>query len=170
MFIDWLNYYIIAKHNGMAPIKAWVPELVMRVETIHYSTLFPFWPVEVFSGAGGRAYSVWWSGVRWVFIYLELQCDMAKCIYGGEEETLDQTWRWISDSLLAYRLKIPPAINRALHYTRYRILWCKPTSPCIRKPRTLQFSYIPHRMRTTAMSLVVNTRTLLHTVLNAYLI
>jgi len=52
---------------------------MMRVETIYYSTSFRFWPVENFSGAGGRAYSVWWNGAGWVFIYLELQCDMANC-------------------------------------------------------------------------------------------
>jgi hypothetical protein len=41
------------------------------------------------------------------------------CIYEGVGEGLDQTrrCRCISDSLLAYRLKIPPAKNRALRYT-----------------------------------------------------
>jgi len=97
-----------------------------------------------------------------VFIYLELHCDMANCIYGAEAETLNQTWRCISDSLLDYRLKISPAINRALHYTRYGISWCKLKSLCIRIPRTLQFSYIPHRLRTTAMSVDDNTNTASH--------
>jgi hypothetical protein len=61
------------------------------------------------SGALGRAYSVWWSGEGWVFICLELQYDKVNCIYWGGEHTLEQTWRCrcTSDSLLAYRLKIP---------------------------------------------------------------
>jgi hypothetical protein len=64
---------------------------MLRVETILYSMLFRFWPVEDFSGAGGRAYSVWCSGVGWLFIYLELQRDKAICIYRCGEQTLDQT-------------------------------------------------------------------------------
>ena len=49
----------------MAPIKVWVPELTMRVETIHYNTLFRFWPVEDFSGAADgptRCGEVAWGG------------------------------------------------------------------------------------------------------------
>jgi len=40
-------------------------------------------------------------------------------------EGLDQTWSWISDSLLAYLWKIPPAKNHALHYGQLRsvLLW-----------------------------------------------
>ena len=34
---------------------------------------------------------------------------------GGVEKPLDQTCRYISDSLPAYRLEIPPAKNRALY-------------------------------------------------------
>ena len=34
MFIDWINYYIIAKHNKMAPIK------------INKYCLLKYWPYE----------------------------------------------------------------------------------------------------------------------------
>ena len=64
------------------------------------------------SGGGGRAYWVWRSGKGWVFIYLEL----VACTCGGGVKTREQTWRYISELLLTYRLKIPPAKNRALHY------------------------------------------------------
>ena len=42
-----------------------------------------------------------------------LNCDKVNCAYGGGEETLDQLC--VSDSLLAYRLKLPPAKKHALH-------------------------------------------------------
>jgi len=71
------------------------------------------------SGIGGLACWVRWGGEGWVFaregqLYLRWQ-----------REGLDQTWRWISDSLIAYRLEIPPAKNRALHYGQLRsvLLW-----------------------------------------------
>jgi hypothetical protein len=38
------------------------------------------------SGAGGRAYWVWWNGEGWVFICMELQCDEVKCTQGGGEK------------------------------------------------------------------------------------
>lgn len=65
------------------------------------------------SGASGRARggrSFAWQGqlyLRW------------------RRERLDQTWRWISHSLLAYRWKFPPSENQALHYEQLRsvLLW-----------------------------------------------
>jgi hypothetical protein len=45
---------------------------------------------------------------------LGLQCDKVNRTY-GEDQT--RCWRCVSDSLLAYRLRIPPAKNRPLHYT-----------------------------------------------------
>jgi hypothetical protein len=37
------------------------------------------------SGAGGRAYWLWWTGEGWVFVYLELYCDNVNCTYVGGE-------------------------------------------------------------------------------------
>jgi hypothetical protein len=53
-----------------------------------------------------------------VFIILELQCDKNSCTYGGGDKTLDQRFRCVRDSLLAYHLKITPATNRALYYVQ----------------------------------------------------
>jgi len=39
------------------------------------------------------------------------------CTNGGRENTLDQSWRCVSDQLLAYPLKLPPTKHRALHCT-----------------------------------------------------
>ena len=47
-----------------------------------------------------------------MFFCLELQRDKVDRTYGGGEKTLEQTLRFVSDSLLAYRLKIPPIKNR----------------------------------------------------------
>ena len=38
------------------------------------------------SGAGGRAYWVWWSGEGWVCMRLKLQCDKVSCTYGGGQQ------------------------------------------------------------------------------------
>jgi hypothetical protein len=35
-FIDWLNYYIIEKHNGMAPIKVMLVFLVLFLININW--------------------------------------------------------------------------------------------------------------------------------------
>jgi len=67
------------------------------------------------AGVGGRAYWSLWNGERWVLISLKLQFDKAYCTYGSGEQTLDQIWSCISDSLLAYRLKVPPA--KTVHVT-----------------------------------------------------
>jgi hypothetical protein len=37
--IDWINYYIIAKHNGMAPIKNWISLKAVLVGTLKHVTL-----------------------------------------------------------------------------------------------------------------------------------
>jgi len=47
----------------------------------------------------------------WVCICWELQCDKVNFTYGGE----DTIPHCISDSLLDYRSKIPPAKNPELH-------------------------------------------------------
>jgi len=54
----------------------------------------------------------------WEFIRLELPCDKVSCTEA--EGSLGQIRRscCISDSLLAYSSKIPPATNRVLHYTK----------------------------------------------------
>jgi hypothetical protein len=69
---------------------------------------------ELADGSTGCGEGAEW----WVFIWLELQCEKVSCTY-GHKKTLDQTGHChcISDSLLAYRLKIPPAKKCALHYT-----------------------------------------------------
>jgi hypothetical protein len=59
-------------------------------------------------GAGGRA-NVCCEGAGGVTSVWKGQ------LYLRRRRGLDQTWRSISDSLLAYRSKIPPAKNRALH-------------------------------------------------------
>jgi len=59
-------------------------------------------------------------GEGWVFLCLELHCDKVNCTYG--EKTLDQIWCRISDSLLGYRLKIPPAKNGAVHYVFMKVV------------------------------------------------
>jgi len=40
------------------------------------------------SGAGGRAYRLWRSGERWLFICLELCCVKVTCTNRGGEKTL----------------------------------------------------------------------------------
>jgi hypothetical protein len=56
----------------------------------------------------------WWGvGPYW----LGTSVWQGQLYLGDGQETLDQTWRCISDSLLAYSFKIPTAKNRALHYT-----------------------------------------------------
>ena len=75
-----------------------------------------------FSGAGRRTCWVRLSGEGWVFMCLELQCDRVSPTPGGGEKTEDPTRRshCVSDSLLAFGLKTPPAKNRALHCSRFR--------------------------------------------------
>ena len=90
--------------------------IVPDVMPNRYSTLLRILVGGGLNGAGGRAYWEWSSGEKWVFICLEHQCDEVNSTYGGEK-TVDQTWRCISDSLLGYRSRIPPAKNRALPYT-----------------------------------------------------
>ena len=48
---------------------------------------------------------------------LSWNCSVTRtsCTYGSRDKTLDQICRCVRDSLLAYRLKFPPATNRALH-------------------------------------------------------
>jgi hypothetical protein len=74
---------------------------------ISYSAVNGFWPVELADGPNGcdevvRGGSSVWQGQ----------------LYLRRRRGIDQTWscRCISDSLLACRLKIPPAKNHALHY------------------------------------------------------
>jgi hypothetical protein len=76
-------------------------------------TYLSFWPAEEL------AELVWWSGQGWVFTCLKLQSDKVNCTYGSTGKTLDQKRRshCIRDSLLAHRLKISPAKNRALNYS-----------------------------------------------------
>jgi hypothetical protein len=74
-----------------------------------------FLPVGGVSGVDVRAYWASWIGEGWVFICLELQFDKVYCTYGSGKKALDQTWRCISDSLLAYRLKVLPA--KTVHVT-----------------------------------------------------
>jgi hypothetical protein len=93
---------------------AWT--ILPYVRLNRYSTTLRFLDGGGLRGAGGRTYWEWLSGEGWVFICLELQCEEVNCTYGGEK-TADQKWRCVSDSLLGYRLRIPPAKNRALHYT-----------------------------------------------------
>ena len=81
-----------------------------------YSMLHSFLASGRLGGAGGRTYC--WSGEGWVFICLEFQCN---CTYGGGEKSLDHT-SCVSDSLAAYRLKIPPPKYHALHYTTIYII------------------------------------------------
>jgi hypothetical protein len=57
-----------------------------------------------------------WRGVG-VF-GVKLHCGKVNCTYGGGEKTRNQTWRCISDPLLACRLKIPSDKNRALPCNR----------------------------------------------------
>lgn len=55
---------------------------------------------------------MWRSGEwRVVLIFLEIQCNEVSCTDGG----------CISDSLLAYLMKIPPAKDRATDYTGVRL-------------------------------------------------
>jgi hypothetical protein len=58
--------------------------------------------------AEGLAEWIRWRGVFvCLFVCLELQCDKVSGTYG--DRGLHQTWRYISDSLLAYSLKMTPA-------------------------------------------------------------
>jgi len=66
----------------------------------------------------------WRSGllgaVKWRGVGAQLLGNCVDKVDGtcwGGQKTLDQTWRYINDSLRAYRLKIPAAKNRALHHT-----------------------------------------------------
>jgi len=62
--------------------------------------------------------AVKWRGVgAWL---LGTCVDHVDCTCQGGQKTLDQTRRYISDSLLAYRLKIPAAKHRALHHALSR--------------------------------------------------
>ena len=74
-----------------------------------------FLPVRGVSGVGGRTYWALWNNEGWVFICLGLQFDKVYCTYRSWKKTLDQTWRCISDWLLAYRLKVPQA--KTMHVT-----------------------------------------------------
>jgi hypothetical protein len=56
---------------------------------VWYSTLQRFGAVED-RGAGGRAYRLWRSGERWLFICLELYSDKVNCTNREGEKTLDQ--------------------------------------------------------------------------------
>jgi hypothetical protein len=75
-----------------------------------YSSLLRFWPkdakelADICTGCGEVARG-------WEVICFELQCDKVNCTFGGQKKTLDQTRRCCctSDSLLTYRLKLPPA-------------------------------------------------------------
>jgi hypothetical protein len=82
-----------------------------------YSAVHGFWPVEELAE--------WWMGlfgvVKWwgVGVYLLWTSVWQGHLYlQRRREGLDQIWCCccISDSLLAYRLKIPSARNDALHY------------------------------------------------------
>jgi len=78
-----------------------------------YSSLLRVWPedakelADICTGCGEVA-----TGGREVICF-ELQCDKVNCTFRGREKTLDQTRRCCctSDSLLTYRLKLPPAKN-----------------------------------------------------------
>ena len=105
------------------PLCTWRGQLYLSTSCLlHYVASF-FAAVGV-NGAGGRAFWLW-SGKGWVFICSELQCDKVSSTYRGGETTLDQTWRCrcISDLLLANRLKITRAKNRALHYNTWHTAW-----------------------------------------------
>jgi len=69
--------------------------------------LLRFWPAEDLTKVGC------------LLACLEPQSDKVNCTYGNRGKTLDQTRRshCISDLLLAYRLKISLAKNRALNYS-----------------------------------------------------
>jgi hypothetical protein len=73
-----------------------------------YSTLLRFWLVgnsaELADGPMGAAKGAWGATSVW-----KEQLSLRR------RWGVDQIWRCISDSLLAYRSKIPPAKNRALH-------------------------------------------------------
>jgi hypothetical protein len=95
-----------------------VPNLIFRQfpEGRRYSAVTCFWPVEELAqladgpiGCGEVAR----GGCLFAW-----NCNEVNCTYGEQREGLDRWWRCrcFSDSLLAYRLKIPLAKNRALHY------------------------------------------------------
>jgi hypothetical protein len=48
---------------------------------------------------------------------LATKCDKVDRTYVGGSESRDQTRRYISESLVDFRLTIPPTKNRALHST-----------------------------------------------------
>jgi len=82
-----------------------------------YSAVRGFWPVrelaDLADGPTGRGE----VSKGWVFVCLGVQCDEFNPITVAERRTRPiMTCRCVSDSLLAYGLKIPPAKNRALHY------------------------------------------------------
>jgi len=86
---------------------------ILSAKSHLYRSVHGFWPVEELADlADGPTGSVELARGG-----LELHCDKVTCTDGGQK-FLDQTWRcrYISDSLPAYGLKIPPARNRALHY------------------------------------------------------
>lgn len=115
--------------------------IVPNVRPNRYSTLLRI----LVGGAGGRAYWEWSSGEGWVFICLLLQCDEVNCTYRGEK-TVDQTWRCISDSLLGYRSRIPPAKNRTLPHTPVCGRWHGGTvllhCSCTREFQCVQFGHV----------------------------
>ena len=86
---------------------------------------------EEHTGAGGRAYWLPWRGEGWMFICLALHCDKVNWTY--REKILDLTWCCISDSLVAYRMKIPPAKNRAVHSVFVKLV--QPFSHCCKQHR-----------------------------------
>ena len=81
-----------------------------------YSAVHGFWPVlelaDLADGPTGRGE----VSKGWVFVCFEVQCDEFNPIMVAVRTRPIMTCRCVSDSLLAYGLKIPPAKNRALHY------------------------------------------------------
>lgn len=100
----WYHYQHSFEHNAR------------QLEQEVCNALHGFWLVEC-AGVRGhdrQAYWVWWSGERWVGV-----CTLS--VTRSTVHTKADSTRWnttnscISESLLVYYLKIPPAINHALH-------------------------------------------------------
>jgi hypothetical protein len=113
MWKTWQNWTNHRWHYNTAHAHCMLITDTLRIRIVQ-CMVFGRWGV---SGSGGLACWAWCSGEGWAFICFEVQCDEFNSITETERRTRPiMTCYCISDSLLAYGLKIQPAKNRALYY------------------------------------------------------